>query len=288
MASKNNDLFLRFPGGLAKALTLSYDDGVTEDIRLVELLDRYGVKGTFNINSGQYAKDGTPSRPDRAWGQRMTREQVTALFSNSNHEVALHTLTHPHLENLPVPQAVYEIIKNREILEEQFDTIVRGMAYPYGTYSDTVVEALRACGVAYARTVASTGKFELPTDWLRWHPTCHHKSPDLPELVDSFLSKTPDNKRAPMLFYLWGHSYEFERDGNWDIMERFCERMGNREEIWYATNMEVYEYVEAFRALVFSANMNLVTNPTAKTVWFAFNGKSYQIEPGETLHLFDA
>ena len=91
-----------------------------------------------------------------------------------------------------------------------------------------------------------------------------------------------------MLFYLWGHSYEFERDGNWDIMERFCERMGNREEIWYATNMEVYEYVEAFRALVFAANMNLVTNPTAKTVWFVFNGKLYQIEPGETLHLFDA
>ena len=49
---------MRFPGGLAKALTFSYDDGVEQDIRLVEILDKYGMKGTFNLNSGCYAKPG--------------------------------------------------------------------------------------------------------------------------------------------------------------------------------------------------------------------------------------
>lgn len=286
MPHKNNDLFLRFPNGLDKALTLSYDDGVTEDIRLVEILDRYGIKCTFNINSGQYAAEGEKTRPERAWGQRMTREQVTNLFKDSNHEVALHTLTHPHLENLPIAQVVYEVVKNRENLEEQFDRIVRGMAYPYGTYSNEVVEALRACGVTYARTTKSTENFALPSDWLRLPATCHHTSPKLFELADAFLSKALNSKQSPMLFYLWGHSYEFSRDDNWERIEDFCKLMGGKENIWYATNGEIYEYEQAFRRLVFSSDMHLVTNPTSKTVWFYFNGKLYKIASAETLRLF--
>lgn len=36
--------------GKMKAVTLSYDDGVAQDIRLIELLDRYGLRATFNLN----------------------------------------------------------------------------------------------------------------------------------------------------------------------------------------------------------------------------------------------
>lgn len=282
----NHSVYMRFPNGRAKALTLSYDDGVTEDIRLVEILNRYGIKGTFNINSGQYS-DGTPSRPERAWGQRMTYAQATELYKNSPHEVALHAHTHPWLEKLSMAQVVYEVMKNREVLEDQFDTVVRGMAYPYGTYSDDVVEALRACGVAYARTTKSTGAFDIPTDWLRMPATCRHASPELFDLADRFLSEKTEYNTHAKLFYLWGHSFEFARDNNWEIIERFCELMGGREDIWYATNMEIYEYVEAFRSLIFSADMRIVQNPTAKTVWFSFDKNLYKIEAGETVILYE-
>ena len=38
--------------GKLKAVTFSYDDGMTQDIRLIELLNKYNLKCTFNINSG--------------------------------------------------------------------------------------------------------------------------------------------------------------------------------------------------------------------------------------------
>lgn len=281
----NHSLFMRFPNGLAKALTLSYDDGTTEDIRFVEILNRHGLKCTFNINSGQYSESGEPTRPERSWGQRMTYEQVTELYKNSPHEVALHAYTHPYLERIPVAQATYEIIKNRETLEAQFDTIVRGMAYPYGTYSDAVVELAKNCGVVYSRTVQSTYKFDIPTDWLRMPATCHHKSEKLPALMDEFLTKELHEEKHPYLFYLWGHSFEFEKDNNWEIIENFAKKMGGRDDIWYATNIEIYEYVEAFRSLIFSADMSRVQNPTAKTVWFCFEKELFEIKPGETVVL---
>lgn len=284
--SVNHSLFMRFPNGLAKAVTLSYDDGVKEDARLVEILDRHGLKCTFNICSGQYAKDGVPSRTDRTWGLRLTREEATNLYKNSGHEVALHGYTHPFLERIPVAQATYEVMKNRETLEEQFDTFVRGMAYPYGTHSDELAEVLKNCGVAYSRTTKSTLNFDIPTDWLRMPATCHHKNEKLPELTEKFLSAEPSGKTHPMLFYLWGHSYEFARDGNWEIIEKFAEQVGGHDDIWYATNMEIYEYVESYRALIFSADMRMVQNPTANPVWFCFEDTLYRVIPGETVNLW--
>jgi len=48
-------LFVRFPGFRDKAVTLSYDDGVRQDKRLISIMQKYGLKGTFNINSGQFS-----------------------------------------------------------------------------------------------------------------------------------------------------------------------------------------------------------------------------------------
>ena len=54
-----SSIFMRFPGGKTRALTLSYDDGVEQDIRLIEIMKKNGLKGTFNVNSGLYAPEGT-------------------------------------------------------------------------------------------------------------------------------------------------------------------------------------------------------------------------------------
>lgn len=278
---KLNTIFMRFPGGLPKAVTLSYDDGVDEDIRLIEIMKQYGVKGTFNINSGLEIEEGYEYPPEKKVGKRMTAARTVEVYSQDGIEVALHALTHQRLEIMPAAQATYQVLKDREILEAQFGRIVRGMAYPYGTFTDETVQILKNCGVAYCRTVRSTEKFDIPTDWLRLDPTCHHVSPKLPELTKKFLDKKVSSNDKSQLFYLWGHAYEFARDNNWDVIEEFCKAVSGKEDIWHATNMEIYEYVQNFNRLVFSLDQRTVQNPTAQTVWFQMGKTLYSVEPGQ-------
>lgn len=271
-----NRYFVSWPGFRKKALTLSYDDGVVQDQRLTQIMDAHGIKGTFNINGRDFTADRLGS-----WNHpRLTREQAMSLYNTPAHEIALHSYTHPFLEQLPAGNAAWEIVKDREALEEMFGTIVRGMAYPMGTCSDDVVATLRQCGVAYSRTTQSTYNFKLPEDWLRWHPTCHHREKEMPELCDRFLALQIKN-RGPQLFYLWGHSYEFDLRDNWHVIEEFCERMGGHEAIWYATNMEIYEYLTAARQIVSSIDGRQIYNPTATTLYLETEAENIILQPGE-------
>lgn len=271
------DLFMRFPEGRAKALTLSYDDGVEQDIRLLDIMKKHGLKGTFNLNSGIYAEEGTVY-PQGQIHRRMTASQVTKLYAKSGQEVAVHGLTHPWLEQLPDHMMMRELILDRENLENQFHTIVRGMAYPFGTFDDRVVECVRRAGLVYARTVISSHKFDLPSDWLRLEATCHHNDPKLGELTEQFITGNPE--RHAWLFYLWGHSYEFEAKDNWNVIEEFAEKVGSRSDIWYATNLQIYDYVQAWQRLEFSADGRQVYNPCVTEVWFQKNGRIYSVKPG--------
>ena len=255
---------MRFPGGLAKAVTLSYDDGNEQDVQLVETLDRYGLKCTFNLNTG-LMPDVRPVWREGKLNRRLTPSAVKELYGNSAHEIALHSSTHVWLEAIPSAYAMKEIIDNKVALETLFERPVRGLAYPFGTYNSDVIDILKRCGVVYARTVNDTKKFELPKDWHRWDPTCRHLSRDLMTLAEEFVNM--EAERRPKLFYLWGHGFEFERDNNWDVIERFGEYMGKRDDIWYATNMEIYEYTKAYESLIWTTDLSIVHNPTATDVW---------------------
>ncbi len=274
--------FYRFPGGLRKALTLSYDDGVEQDIRLMDILDKHGVRCTFNLNSGCWAKEGTVY-PKGQVHRRLSASQAAKIYANPNHEVAAHCLTHASLTELSPAEVAHEVLADRENLEAMFGGIIRGLAYPFGTYSDSVVEALKATGTAYARTVVSTNQFSIPNDWLRLHPTCHHAAPNLPQLCDRFLQDSVPF--GSQLFYLWGHSYEFESADNWHVIEHFCERMGGHADIWYATNIEIVEYVNACRSIRTSANGKRLHNPTCIDVWADIDGKRVCIKAGETVEV---
>ena len=278
-----NSIFMRFPQGLGKALTLSYDDGVTEDIRLIDIMQAHGLKGTFNLNSGRFAEEGAPR--ENPWANILTEKEALELYSKEGIEPAMHGLTHAHLQTLPLPQAVCEVIDDRKNLEALFGKEIRGMAYAYGTFNDDSVRVLEDCGVLYCRTVVSTEKFDLPTDWLRLPATCHHKCSRLPDLTKKFIERTVSKQEHAQLFYLWGHSYEFEKDGNWDVIENFAATIGGREDIWYATNTEIFEYMEDFKRLRFDAAMTRVINPTARPLWFTFHKELYCVRPGETLML---
>ncbi len=275
-------IVMRFPGGLKKAVTLSYDDGVEQDIRLIEIMNEHGLKGTFNLNSGRYAPEGTVYPPDRIH-RVMTKSQTTQLYAESGMEVATHGLNHPFLEELTPDIRAYEIVKDRENLEEQFGTIVRGHAYPFGTFDDAVIDSMKELGIAYARTVKSTHSFDIPKQWLLWDPTCHHKDPRLMELARAFVDKQILYK--PWLFYLWGHSYEFEKDSNWHVIEEFARYIGGREDIWYATNIQIHDYVQSYRRLRCSVSGSRIFNPTSQPIWFEAEFIPYCVQPGETLEL---
>ncbi len=264
-----NRVYMCFPGGRTKCLTLSYDDGQAFDRRLVEILNRHGVRGTFNLISGRLG--GAP---------HIGAEEVKALYAG--HEVASHTLTHPHLAQCPLPAMLDEITMDRRNLEALVGYAVRGFAYPYGVYSDEVIRALMSSGIVYARTVESTHIFFMPADFMRWKPTCHHDD-HLMELGRKFLDLQSDVHLS--LMYVWGHSFEFDRNGNWQLMEDFCGLMGGRDDIWYATNIEIADAAEAFRRLRFSQDNSFVYNPSAESVWIRVNGAPVEVPAGEQIEL---
>ena len=106
--------------------------------------------------------------------------------------------------------------------------------------------------------------------------------------IDKFVKLNIDvdewaSKRYPRLFYIWGHTYEFDNKDNWDLVDKIGENLGGKEDIWYATNIEICDYVKAYLSLVYSADGQLIYNPTAKTVWLNIDGVTCSINSGETL-----
>jgi peptidoglycan/xylan/chitin deacetylase (PgdA/CDA1 family) len=223
-----------FPDGKKKALTLSYDDGVEQDRRLVEILNRYGIKATFNINSG-IQTGANAWQNGKLLVRRMNVTGLPALYAG--HEAAIHSLTHPHLEDLDEESIRNELEQDALNLERIFGKKAQGMAYPYGTFNDTVVRIVQECGLRYARGIVSTRGFDIPGDLLRFQPTCHHNDEKLMPLAESFINSKPEK---PQLFYLWGHSYEFEAENNWRIIEEFCKLISGRADIAYCTNAEAF------------------------------------------------
>lgn len=259
----------RYPEGKKRALTLSYDDGPFADYRLVEMMNRYGVRGTFHLNSETLSCD---ERPNPG---KVKEADVKALYAG--HEVSSHTSTHPDLRYVTAGTLREQIICDREKLESLTGNIVRGMSYPFGTYNDTVLAALPLLGIEYSRTTAAHHTLVLPENLLCWHPTCHHK-----QAMDCVgLFEEPRWQNMP-LFYVWGHSYEFDNDQNWDMMEEFLKRVSGKEDVWYATNIEVADYIRAVRALKFRVDNKAVYNPSACCVWIEADGEPVKLKSGYT------
>jgi peptidoglycan/xylan/chitin deacetylase (PgdA/CDA1 family) len=219
-------------GKKMKFLTLSYDDGVEQDRKLLEILNKYHLKATFNLNSGIQSGAGGWQKGD-LFVRRMNVRDLPALYEG--HEIAVHGLTHPHLETLDEDTIRNELEQDKINLERIFGKTVRGMAYPYGTSSDAVVRIAGEIGLRYARGVLSSHSFDLQDDLMRYQPLCHHNDPALMELAENFIRLKPE---TPRVFFLWGHSYEYEADRNWYVLEDFCRLVSGREDINYGTNAE--------------------------------------------------
>lgn len=274
-----NERFMRFKDGKSKAVTFSYDDGVAADKKLLQIFNRKNLKCAFNLNNPLYGS-----------GKHGTMDEGTAFsaYKDCGQEIALHGDKHLFLNKIPLPEAALEIIENRKYLEDKYGCIVNGMAYAYSGYNDEVVALLKSLGVNYARTTESSYSFDIPKDWLRLKPTCHHGDKRLFSLAEEFINSEPDGeykKREPLLFFVWGHSYEFDDNGNWDVIEKFTDGISGRQNIWYATPNEIYGYVKSYESLMYSLDGERVFNPSHETVWLDIRGRIYAVESGKQIKL---
>ena len=225
--------------GKKKAITFSFDDGVTQDIRLIEILNKYGLKGTFNINSSLLGLFGTLGRNGETVSHnKILPSQVKEVYQG--HEVAVHTLTHPNLTQQSDETVVYQVEEDRKALSKLCGYEVVGMAYPCGGVNndDRVAGIIREkTGVKYSRTITSTKNFDLQSNYYRFNPTVYYIEEDLEEIVDKFLALETDE---PQLLYIWGHSYEMDAGYiTWEAFERICKKLSGKEDIFYGTNKEV-------------------------------------------------
>lgn len=227
--------------GKKKAVTFSFDDGVTQDIRLVEILNKYHLKGTFNLNSSKFGLPSEPWKTDKGEVPRpiIHASQVKTLYAG--HEVAVHTLTHPNLTILSEEAIIWQVGQDQKVLSELCGYPVIGMAYPCGgVNNDERVAAIirENTSIRYSRTITSTLTFETQKEnLLRFNPTLHFLNPKTEEVVDEFLALETDE---PQVLYIWGHSYELDYDeSRWERFEKLCEKLSGRADIFYGTNKEV-------------------------------------------------
>ncbi|MBO5312427.1 MAG: polysaccharide deacetylase family protein [Clostridia bacterium] len=269
-----------FPNGKPKALTFSYDDGEKNDIRLAELFRKYGLKATFNLNSG-LMKEAVSEE-----SSKVALEQIPTVYEG--HEVAVHALTHPWLEKLSAQAVVREIYEDKKLLEKYTGYVVRGMAYPFGTYNSDVIRIAKECGIKYSRGVGAHHNFTVPYKWLEMDTTCHQADERLFELADEFVSNNPFSRWTSVngwLFYVWGHSYEYRTEEDWARMEKFCAQVAFKDDVWYATNIEIYDYIEAYRGLEYSADLSMAYNSSACDVWIKKDDKVVVIPSGKVVNL---
>lgn len=253
--------------GKRHAVTMSFDDGDRRDERLVSIFNEYGIRGTFHLNSGRYQGEHPPVRP----------EELSSLYAG--HEIACHGVRHASMSYLDPTAILHEIMADRIFLEKYAGYPVRGLSYANGKYTESCFSPLSACGIVYSRTTCDTGDFKFPENFLAWHPTTHQAKSV--EYAKNFLSAISGYYSGPKLLYIWGHSHEFERMVSWAQMEECCKILSGDDRIWYATNIEIHDYLKAQSALILSADHKMVFNPSAQRIWFTCDGEVTSVAPGE-------
>lgn len=231
-----------------KAVTLSYDDGVEQDKRLLEILNRYSLKATFNLNSGHFGRKHV--HPAWLFGKmnefkvdRIPEDEIREVYRG--HEIAAHSLTHPPLHELDDETVIFEIQEDVKNLERITGDKIHGLAYPgaSGNNCKGRLEKLIAenTGLYYGRTAISSFSFDIPENLLTLNPTVSHRELEIRDkLATKFIELEADK---PQIFYIWGHSYELDADEKiWEGFEQFCEKIAGRDDIFYGTNDEVFKY----------------------------------------------
>lgn len=264
-----------YPGGKRKAFNITYDDGVEQDVRFVALLNKYALKGTFNLNSGLMRERYTWYHENGMAVTRLHPNQVAKLYMD--HEVASHTLTHPYMQELSKEEILRQMDEDRVNLEWLLNRPVRGFAVPFDHYSDLIARCARRCGFEYARMSEVSLSYKPCTDWFHWKTGVYHIMPELLPFVEGFLHT--DEELA--VCQIVGHSYDLDALELWDTMESVCAKIAAQRDIWPTTNLELVRYLRAMEQSVITDSE--IQNHSRRELWFEVDGKVCALAPGQVI-----
>ncbi len=244
-----------------KFFTISYDDGLEQDREIIRLMEQYGIRGTFNISSGLFGKKtyikrlgdlGYKEEETCPAGSRvhvphniLDEKAAVELYSHPNVEVASHSVHHLNQSKMTREEVKEEVTEDIRQLSELFGYRVRGHAFPYGSYNENVLDALKDAGIYYARKVSMLQKpknFAFDRSQILLMPTCWHLDSFAEKLLDQFIA-APAGKED-QVFYMWGHGYELDygsKRGNYGHLEHLFRKVSEAKDVICVTNRELYE-----------------------------------------------
>lgn len=263
-----------YPGGKAKAFNITYDDGVQQDIRFVEMLNKYGIKGTFNLNSGLMKEEFEWTHESGLVVKRLPEKVVVDLYQN--HEVASHTLSHPYMYNLTEAEIMNELVTDKTNLQRLFGRTVFGFAVPFDYYSDLIEKCVMNSGFEYARISEESYSYIPGTDYYRWKAGIFHLNSDLEAFVEEFL-KT-DEELA--LCQIVGHSYDLDTECMWDRIEAILKKVSEDTDVVPVTTIELVRYLKAMRNA--TVEEFAIKNNSDIDLWFNVDGEIKVLCPGES------
>lgn len=228
----------RFPNGKTKVFNVTYDDGVLQDVRFVSLLNKYNLKGTFNLNSGLMESEFEWTHESGRVIKRLSKEKAVPLYQG--HEIACHTLTHPYMHDLSESEILHELREDKANLEKLFGREVKGFAVPFDYYSERIENSVRQCGFSYARISQESRSFAPQTDYFNWKATVFHTDPELEKLTQKFIET--DQELA--VFQIVGHSYDLDVEKLWDRIENVFRMIAAHKEILPMTTIEIVELLQ--------------------------------------------
>lgn len=262
-----------YPQGKTKAFNITYDDGILQDVRFVALLNKYGLKGTFNLNSQLMEQEFEWVHPNGMTVKRLSKEAVRHLYDG--HEIAAHTLTHPFLNDKSEEELLWEIGEDKRRLEELFGREVAGFGVPFDYYDAGIAECVKKCGFEYGRMSQETRNYSPWQDPYFWCCGIFHLEPELERFVDGFFQT--DQEMA--LCQIVGHSYDLDAEKMWEKMENILARMAGNESVCSMTHLELVRYLRAMEQAVIGENS--VENPSGATLWFRVDGMILELAPGQ-------
>ena len=262
-----------YPNGKRKAFNITYDDGILQDIRFVELLNKYGLKGTFNLNSELMRQEFEWTHPCGMTIKRISESVVVDLYQD--HEVASHSLTHPDLQYLSDETLWYELGQDKKNLEELFGREVYGFAVPFDYYDERIAECVKQLGFTYGRDSRETYSYSPPEDYYFWSSGTYHVMPGFQEFVERFF----DTEEELAFCQIVGHAYDLDVENMWEYMEEYLRRIAEDDSILSMTNIEVIQYLKSIRGAYVSNNF--VENNSEIDLWFEIDGAAVRLKPGE-------
>lgn len=260
-----------YPNGKKKAFNVTYDDGVLQDVRFVQLLNRYGLKGTFNLNSAMAEQEFEWVHECGLIVKRLKPEALKSLYTG--HEVASHTLNHPYMDSLSREQILHELSADKANLERLFGREIKGFAVPFYYYSELIESCAKECGFKYARISEESHSFTPQNDYYNWKATVFHCAAELEDLTRRFL----ENDEELALFQIVGHSYDLDVEDKWDLMERIFAAISSQNDILPMTTAEVTDYLKAMEKAEITDRY--IQNNSDQSLWFAVTGTVCEVIP---------